>query len=376
MSVTATPPLVPPIGHHRRDTIAEELQATLVETRAPALAAARPARSPHLSDDERASREVPWTTFDEWGAGPHMSHSEAWPPLPYAEWEPTKETLHRYTQIVGKIRMALVPFRNHWWHVTLLPDTSGLTTGPMPDGDRDVEIAFDLVEHRLRIATSDGQERVLELGRRPACADFYHELFAGLHDLGIDVDIHPEPYDLGDSPAFPADTINATYDTDAVSRFWRILSSTEHVLGQFASSFNGKASPIQLFWHSLDLAHARYSGRAAPGPANTDPVTAEAYSHEVIAFGFWPGDSRRTPYPAFYSYTAPEPERLTGEALSPAAAEWQNTGSGSLAVLPYDAVRTTADPGRTLLAFFESGYRAGATRAGWDMAAFETSPPA
>jgi hypothetical protein len=298
--------------------------------------------------------------------------SETWPPLPYAEWEPTKQTLHRYTQIVGKIRMALMPFRNHWWHATLLPATRGLTTGPMPYGDRDVEIAFDFLDHRLGIATSDGQERALELGRRPACADFYRELFDALRDLGVDVEIHAEPYDLGDSPAFPADQINATYDTDAVTRFWRILTSTEHVLGQLASSFNGKASPIHLFWHSLDLAHARYSGRAAPGPASTDPVTAEAYSHEVIAFGFWPGDNRRTPYPAFYSYIAPEPDRLTAETLEPAAAEWQNTGSGSLAVLPYDALRKTPDPSGTLLAFFESAYRAGATRAGCDTAAFET----
>ena len=144
------------------------------------------------------------------------------------------------------------------------------------------------------------------------------------------------------------------------------------MLSRFASNFNGKASPIHLYWHSFDLAHARYSGRAAPVPANADPVTAEAYSHEVIAVGFWPGDNLRTPYPAFYSYIAPEPDRLIGEALSPAAAEWQDTGSGSLAVLPYDAVRTTADPSSTLLAFFESGYRAGAICAGWDTTDFET----
>jgi hypothetical protein len=297
----------------------------------------------------------------------------AWPPLPYEEWEPTKQTLHRYCQIVGKIRMALVPFRNHWWHATLLPATRGLTTGPMPVGDRDVEIAFDFLDHRLRIAAGDGQDRVLELGRRPACADFYRDLLGAMRDLGVDAEILAEPYDLGDSPAFAADTTNATYDPEAVRRFWRILVSTEHVLGRFASSFNGKASPIHLFWHSFDLAYARYSGRAAPGPASSDPVTAEAYSHEVIAFGFWPGDSRRTPYPAFYSYTAPEPGGITGEALQPAAAEWQDTGSGSLAVLCYDALRETPDPDSALLAFLESGYRAGATRAGWDTAAFETA---
>ena len=296
------------------------------------------------------------------------------PPLPYADWKPTKETLHRYIQIVGKIRMALVPFRNHWWHVTLLPATRGLTTGPMPDGDRDVEIMFDLLYHRVLITTSDGMESLLDLGRRPACADFYHELFDALHQLGVDVEIHPEPFDLGDSLPFPEDRVHDAYDPDAVTRFWRVLVGTEHVLARFTSRFNGKASPIHLFWHGFDLAHARYCGRPASLPAGTDRVTAEAYSHEVIAFGFWPGDDRRTPYPAFYSYTAPEPDGLTRERLEPAEAAWHDTGSGSLAVLPYDVVRTTPHPDRTLLSFYESAYRAGAKRAGWDAAALATTP--
>ncbi len=296
-----------------------------------------------------------------------------WPALPYEEWEPTKQTLHRYAQIVGKIRMALAPFRNHWWHVTLLLATRGLTTGPMPVGERDVEIAFDLLDHRVRITSSDGQERRVELGRRPACADFYAELIGALRDLGVEVEILARPYDL-DGPAFPDDRVNDSYDPDAVTRFWRILAATEHVLGRFASGFNGKASPIQLFWHSFDLAHSRYSGRPAPVAPDADRVTAEAYSHEVVAFGFWPGDDRRTPYPAFYSYTAPEPDGLRDEPLGPAAAEWQDTGTGSLAVPPYDAVRASADPDRMLLDFYESAYRAGARRAGWDTAAFAAYP--
>lgn len=298
--------------------------------------------------------------------------SQAWPALRYEDWEPTKQTLHRYAQIVGKIRMALAPFRNHWWHVTLLPATRGLTIGPMPYGDRWVEIAFDLLDHRLLITTSDGQERSLDLRRRLACAAFYDELFAALHELGVDVAIDPQPFDLGESPAFPADTVHDSYDPDAVTRFWQALSSTTRVLGDFGSRFNGKVSPIQLFWHSFDLAHARYSGRSAPVAEGVDPVTAEAYSHEVIAFGFWPGDERRTPYPAFYSYTAPEPDGLTARALEPDAAEWQDTGAGSLAILPYDAVRAAQDPHAALLGFYESAYRAGATSAGWDLDAFAT----
>lgn len=205
----------------------------------------------------------------------------------------------------------------------------------------------------------------MDLRERPACADFYQQLFAALREVGVVVEIHPEPFDLGDSPAFAEDTVNDSYDADAVIHYWRILACTEYVMAEFASRVNGKASPVQLFWHSFDLAHARYSGRRAPIADAADPVTVEAYSHEVIAFGFWPGDERRTPYPAFYSYTAPEPDGLTEEPLEPDAAEWQNTGAGSLAILPYDAVRMSSDPHETLLSFYETAYRAGARRAGW-----------
>jgi hypothetical protein len=301
---------------------------------------------------------------------PHGAHG--WPPLPYDDWAPTKRTLHRYVQIVGKVRMALAPFRNHWWHVTLLPATRGLTTGPMPAGDREIELSFDLLDHRLAIVTSDGQRLVLPLGPGRAVADLYGEIVAGLRHLGVEPAIVPRPYDLGDGPSFADDTTHDDYDADAVTRFWRVLVGTEHVLGELASRFNGKASPIQLFWHGLDLAHTRFSGRPAPVAADADPVTAEAYSHEVISFGFWAGDDRGTPYPAFYSYTSPEPDGLSDQPLEPAAAAWQDTGTGSLAVLPYGDVRAAADPRETLLAFYESAYLAGARLAGWDVDAFQT----
>lgn len=300
-----------------------------------------------------------------------MSDPEAWPPLPYADWEPTKQTFHRYCQIVGKVRMALVPFRNHWWHVTLYPTTRGLSTGPMPYGERDVEIAFDLIDHRVDVTAGNGRSARIDLAVRPACADFYADLFAALHSLDVDVEIHPEAFDLGDSPSLRVDRDNDSYDPDAVQRYWRVLSATQRALFAFEGRFNGKASPVHLFWHSFDLAYARYSGRAAP-TGETDPVTAEAYSHEVIAFGFWPGDARTTPFPAFYSYTAPEPEGLRAHPLAPAEAGWQDVGTGSLALLPYDEVRRAADPHATLLAFYESAYRAGAEAAGWDRAAFAT----
>jgi hypothetical protein len=303
-----------------------------------------------------------------------MPASDAWPPLPYDEWEPTKQTLHRYCQIVGKIRMALVPARNHWWHVTLYPTTRGLSTGPMPHGDRDVEIAFDLVDHRLELRSSDGRGTGFDLTARPACADFYADLFGALGSLDVDVTIHPEPFDLGDSPPLHADRENDSYDPGAVHRFWRVLAATQRVLVDFEGSFNGKVSPVHLFWHGFDLAHARYSGKRAPASGDVDRITAEAYSHEVIAFGFWPGDSRTTPFPAFYSYTAPEPAALRHHVLEPAEARWQDAGSGSLAVLPYESVRSAPDPHATLKTFFGGAYLAGARAAGWDLEGFTRTP--
>jgi hypothetical protein len=302
-----------------------------------------------------------------------MNRETAWPELPYEQWEPTKQTLHRYCQIAGKVRMALVPSRNHWWHVTLYITESGLSTGPMPYEGRDVTIDLNLREHQVAVRTSDGQEAGFALSHRPACADFYDDLFAALGTVGVNVDIHPEPFDLGESPALNEDRVNASYDADAVERYWRVLGSTQRVLARFQGSFVGKASPVHLFWHSFDLAHARYSGRPAPVAEDADPVSAEAYSHEVIAFGFWPGDEKTTPYPAFYSYTAPEPDGLREQPLAVAGAEWQDTGNGSLAILAYDLVRAGEDPDRLLLDFFKASYLAGARTAGWDLDGFSRS---
>jgi hypothetical protein len=265
--------------------------------------------------------------------------------------------------------MALVPPRNHWWHVTLYVSARGLRTGPMPYRDRTVEVELDFVDHRLVVRTSEGRTAGFALRERPACAHFYSELFAALADVGVSVEISPRPFDLGDSPPFPDDTQHDSYDAGAVERFWTVLRLTDSTLAAFRSRFVGKASPTHLFWHGFDLAHARYSGRRAPAMPGADPVTREAYSHEVIAFGWWPGDDRATPYPAYYSYTAPEPDGLRERPLAPASAVWQDTGNGSLAVLPYDDVRTAADPAAALLLFYERAYRAGAEAAGWDVAA-------
>lgn len=293
-----------------------------------------------------------------------------WPALPLDAWADTKHTLHRYSQIVGKVRMALVPFRNHWWHVTLYPDTRGLTTGPMPVGDgRAVEIAFDFVDHRLMVSASDGRVASFALAHGLACMDFYAQLFGALHGLGVDADIHPAPFDLP-GPLLSEDREHHAYDPAAVQRFWTLLRGVTEVLGAFAGWFNGKQSPIHLFWHSFDLAMARFSGRPAPPRPGADRVTAEAYSHEVIAFGFWPGDDK-VPHPAFYSYTAPAPPRLVEQPLRPSGATWD--ADAGTAFLPYEVVRTSDDPRAALLAFCTSAYEAGARTAGWDLDAFATS---
>jgi hypothetical protein len=239
----------------------------------------------------------------------------------------------------------------------------------MPYGGLTVEVELDFVDHRVHIRTSQGRRSTFALRDRQPCARFYSDVFTALRGVGVDVAILSRPYDLGDSAPFPDDTEHDSYDADAVERFWTILRRTEAVLARFASGFSGKTSPTQLFWHGFDLAHARYSGRRAPPIEGADPVTAEAYSHEVIAFGWWPGDDRTTPFPAFYSYTAPEPAGLREQPLAPADAQWQAAGGGSLAVLPYDAVRSAPDPAAALLEFYESAYRAGTAAAGWDVAA-------
>jgi hypothetical protein len=291
---------------------------------------------------------------------------EEWPALPLEGWRDTKETLHRWCQVVGKVRMALTPPRNHWWHVTLLPSTRGFTTGPMHcGGSRRAEIELDLVAHRRVVRAGDGASRERALSDGLSVAAFHDSLADDLAALGVAVKIDPRPFDLGDSPRFPEDAGHASYDAAAVERWWTMLRQVEGALSRFAGGFVGKTSPVQLFWHSFDLAMTRFSGRRAPGRDGLDPVSAEAYSHEVVSFGVWAGDDR-IPAPALYSYTAPEPEGLTGHPLAPAAARWQTGPTGSLALLLWEDVRTAPDPETAMAEFLESAYRAGASAAGWD----------
>jgi uncharacterized protein DUF5996 len=289
------------------------------------------------------------------------------PSLPYADWETTKTTLHLWTQIVGKIRLKATPRLNHWWNVSLRPNARGLTTQRMHAGDSHFQIQFDFIDHRLVLVTDAAEAASFPLRDGLSVAEFYRKLFAMLEAYGIRVPILAKPYGVPMTTPFAKDTEHRSYDAAMVRRWWDVIRWTADVLDEFASRFAGKQSPVQLFWHSFDLAMARYSGGRAGGPRKDDPVEREAYSHEVIAFGFWPGDPN-TPAPTYYTYTAPEPATLTTEPLASGGA-WYPSGSGHLGGLSYDTVRNAPDPRAALLAFMQSGYEAGTRTANWDTAA-------
>ncbi len=288
------------------------------------------------------------------------------PSLPLDEWKETKETLHRYAQVVGKIRMTLSPPRNHWWHATLYVTPQGLTTGPIPHAAGTFEISFNLLDNELAVTTSNAGHFSFPLNDLPV-ADFYSSLIGGLKSLGIGVDINTKPFDLDDEHTLDENTVHCVCERSAVRRYHRILVWVDAVFQQYAGRFNGKESPVHLFWHSFDLAVARFSGTRANLPPDADPVTREAYSHEVISCGFWVGDED-VREPAFYSYTAPEPEGLTDQPLQPESASWQ---TGGTALLTYEDIRNSTSPKETLLMFLESAYLAGAKSAGWDIERFE-----
>jgi Family of unknown function (DUF5996) len=304
------------------------------------------------------------------------SHPQSqWPELPFAVWRDTCATLQLWTQIVGKIRLTLTPWLNHSWHVALYVTSRGLSTSSIPDGTRSFEIEFDFLDHLLRISTSDGARRQFALAGH-SVASFYAAVMAALAELGIRVEIDETPNELPDPIKFSEDTQHASYDGEAVRRFFQILVNTDRVFKQFRTGFLGKASPVHFFWGSFDLAVTRFSGRRAPRhpggvPHLPDDVASEAYSHEVSSAGFWPGGGA-IDYPAFYSYAYPEPDRFRATRVRPDAAFFSEALGEC--VLPYDAVRTAANPDRALLDFLESTYEAAANAAKWDRAALECAP--
>lgn len=291
----------------------------------------------------------------------------AWPPLPLAEWQDTCDTLHMWTQVVGKTQLALTPLINHWWNVTLPVSPRGLRTPSLSFGDFTFEVEFDLIHHRLRFETSEGAEREIALYPR-SVADFYAEYMSTLKSLGIELKINTMPAEFADPIRFEQDQKHSAYDKEYVERFRWILNRADRLLNQFRSRFIGKSSPVHFFWGSFDLAVTRFSGKRAPQSSGADRMTSEAYSHEVSSCGWWPGDGR-FPQPAFYSYAAPAPAGFDKAAAGPRAAIWDG-GCGEF-MLKYDDVRTSASPDLDVLDFCQRTYEAVANLGGWDRAALE-----
>jgi len=298
--------------------------------------------------------------------------TERWPELPYAAWADTAVTLQLWTQVVGKVRLALTPWLNHSWHVALYVTARGLTTGPMPAGGRTLQIDFDFIDHVLWLRTSDGQFRQIMLKPTPV-AEFYAGVMIALKELGIGVTIRTMPCEIPDCIPFDYDIKHASYDADYANRFWRVLAATYDVMAHFRTGFLGKSSPVHFFWGSFDLAVTRFSGRKAPPhpggvPHLPDAVAREAYSHEVSSAGFWPGGGA-IDYPAFYSYAYPAPEGFSQAAVAPGAAFFSAKLGEFL--LPYDSMRLARDPDAALMDFLQSTYAAAADLAKWDRAALE-----
>jgi len=292
---------------------------------------------------------------------------EPWPALPYAEWRETCQTLHLWTQIVGKVRLELSPHVNHWWEVPLYVTARGLTTSPIPYQGETFQVDFDLLGHNLTIATSTGGVKRIALMPR-SVAEFYDEFLTALAALGVHVSINPLPAEIPNPIRCDEDHVHAAYDAAYVTRFWRILARTDSILKAYRSHFIGKASPTHFFWGSFDLALTFFSGRPAPERPGVDYLTREAYSQEVISCGFWPG-SDQSPHAAFYAYAAPVPAGLENAAIRPEAAAYSRE-MGEF-ILKYDDVRGADDPARLIRAFFDSAYEAAADLAGWDRAALE-----
>jgi len=296
---------------------------------------------------------------------------EKWPALPFEAWKETCETLHMWTQIVGKVRLALSPLVNHWWQVPLYVTARGLTTSPIPYKNGIFEVNFDFIDHNLLLLTNDGATKALPLIPRSVAA-FYQELMASFDALGIEVKISTLPCEVKDPIRFENDNIHASYDPVFANRFWRILVQILTVMERYRSPFLGKSSPVHFFWGSFDLALTFFSGRRAPERPGADSITREAYSHEVISAGFWPGDAS-FPQPAFYLYAVPVPPGLEAASIRPAPA-FYSTDMGEFLLL-YDDVRAADAPEQVLLDFYRSAYEASANVAHWDREALERRSP-
>jgi hypothetical protein len=302
--------------------------------------------------------------------------TELWPALPFPEWKETCATLHMWTQVVGKVRLALSPWINHSWHVTFYLTARGLTTSPIPFSARVFQIDFDFIDHVLRIQANDGREKAISLAPK-SVATFYGEVMRALRELDISVQINTTPNEVDPAIPFEQNEKNSAYDPEYANRFWRVLLQSDRVFKEFRSDFCGKCSPVHFFWGSFDLAVTRFSGRSAPThpggvPHLPDAVAREAYSQEVSSLGFWPGNEMMLE-PIYYSYAYPAPEGFSDAKVQPAAARFNATLKEF--VLPYEAVRQAAAPDQALLDFARSTYDAAATLGNWDQAALVEVKP-
>ncbi len=298
-----------------------------------------------------------------------------WPELPLRDWRATYATLHMWSQIVGKTRLALAPMENHWWQVALYLTARGLTTSAMPHGSHSVEVQFDFISHELRVQVSDGSQRSFPLASMTV-ADFYARYMGALHELGIDPKIYAAPVEVLTAIPFAQDREHALYDAPAAHQCWLIFLNTQRVMQIFRGDFSGKQSPVHFFWGSFDLACTRFSGRRAPrhpggAPHCPDWVMVEAYSHECSSCGFWPGDENAEP--SFYAYAYPEPHGYAAEAVQPAAAHYDATAREFL--LPYESLRAAPNPDEALLRFFQTTYAAAADLGRWDRAGLDRAAP-
>jgi len=292
---------------------------------------------------------------------PDIPSPNVWPELPLAAWQDTYATLHMWTQIVGKVRLALTPRINHWWEVALYVNARGLTTSAIPYGDEIFEVQFDFIAHQLTILTSWNSSKTLAL-RPQSVAEFYAQFMSALRSLNIDVKIWPMPVEIPNPIRFDKDTQHASYDPEYAHRFWKVLVICENIFQEFRARFIGKDSPVHFFWGSFDFCVTRFSGRRAPERPGADAITREAYSHEVISAGFWPGAGFKGP--AFYAYAAPELQGFAGQKIEPPQAFYDPQMKEFL--LMYDDVRRAASPREALLSFLQSTYAAGANLAHWD----------
>ena len=298
-----------------------------------------------------------------------------WPALPVDEWEPTYDTLHMYCQIIGKIPLALRPMMNHWWQVALDLSARGLTTEAIPYGSRTFQLDLDLLDHVLHITTNEGERRTAQAGG--PVRDFYAGVMAALDGLGLHVGIWPRPVEVPDPIPFDQDDRHATYDTTQAQRYWHVLSQIGPIFAEFRARFVGKASPVQFYWGSFDLAATRYSGRPVDPPPKADSITRLTYTAEQSALGFWPGgtwlNGTRVEQPIFYSYAYPEPEGFRDQPVAPAPAGF-DTDLGEF-VLHYDDVRRASDPRQAILDFAQSTYEAAARLQQWPVDILESTPP-